>query len=166
MSATRDLIAAALTVRDVIQRGSVPEVYAAVKDLRELCARAMSDVPEADFGNVPVSAAEVPMPEPVGWANWYPKGAHVIFGLSIHEPREVLDREQVAKMSDVRTYGDAREAAGYARGLEARLSPEKMRIAAAGWREFDFVEGLAGEAAMIDRICSAIYAALRGEVKP
>jgi hypothetical protein len=41
MNATRDLIAAALTVRDVIQRGGVPEVYAAVKDLRELCARAM-----------------------------------------------------------------------------------------------------------------------------
>ena len=41
MTATQDLIAAALTVRDVMQRGSVPEVYSAVKDLRELCARAM-----------------------------------------------------------------------------------------------------------------------------
>ena len=124
----------------------------------------------------PVSEAEVSMPDAIGRLyfggvscgerdEWeFDADQGVCDG--INESATAESRQRAYLHRDVRAYGDAREAAGYARGLEVRLSPEKMRIAAAGWREFDFVEGLAGEAAMIDRICSAIYAALRGEVKP
>lgn len=52
--------------------------------------------------------AEVPMPEPVGTR---------------------FDGTRLLKEADVRTYGAAREAAGYARGLKAGRDAERYRIA-------------------------------------
>lgn len=112
---TQELIAASLTLADMDERVAEMPTQAAA-DVREACARAMAKTQKFSEG-----AAEVPMPEPVGWIGWIRHdeggGRHPMF--STYEPTAYEHRDQVAAMPDVRTYGDAREAAGYARGLEA-----------------------------------------------
>ena len=59
--------------------------------------------------------APVELPEPDGWLCWTCETNHVAF--CKYEPKAYPRREQAVRMSRVMQYGDAREAAGYARGL-------------------------------------------------
>jgi hypothetical protein len=92
MSATQELIAAALTAADELVNPQWPyfRSHAYISELsvtlREACARAM----------VQPDMAEVPMPDIAG---------------------ELFDGKRVCDEAKVRTYGDAREAAGYAAGV-------------------------------------------------
>lgn len=152
MSATRDLIAAALTAADKLDEFKYSDLQRAATTLREMCARAMVQPAAPDMG-------EVPMPQ--GYAE---------------HPSDYTGSIWIE--SQMRQYGDASEAAGYARGLaETGKDAERYR-----WlrRKFAIIgtdcgavfhalnlpspTHIAPDAAI--ELDAAIDAALRGDVKP
>ena len=119
MSATQDLIAAALRLTALAERNTDDrdEWQHSISEVREMCARAMVAQQRASDADMqvyqaiadgytrdtqPVSAAEVPMPEP-------------------DRMRTGTDGELYGDWTEYQMihYGDAREAAGYAAGLAA-----------------------------------------------
>lgn len=126
-----------------------------------------------------VGAAEVPMPEVHGWIGWIlhngEAGRHPMF--STYEPTAYESRDRVVALSDVRTYGDAREAAGYAAGVAAsgkdaeryRWLRERRRTGELDTHGIyigvDSPRFVGKWAISEDEADSEIDAALRGEVK-
>jgi len=125
MSATRDLIAAALTAADVFELSArFEDEKNAVEALREACTRTMTAQQRASDADMQVyqaiadgyardtqrvSAAEVPMPEPSHESVVLEDGLYKINSRMYDENK-------------MRTYGDDREAAGYARGLNVAIT--------------------------------------------
>ena len=183
---TQDLIAAALTLADIDEHvAEMPTTAAA--DVREMCARAISETQ-------PVS--EVPMPKPVA----YGFGNTAITG---HTNRLMMVRLDVplddqyagalwlplVLADEAHTYGiacrAAGEAAGYARGLrdavrDADIEALRLYVRAlckAVDSATDFIGTVAGGASWLDDVWAdhaaaldrarerIIQAALRGEVK-
>ena len=112
MSATQDLIAAALTAADELegqwQRKGWKPLKQAETNLREMCARAMVQPDMGETETYEVSAAEVQFPMP----------NKTLYGAD----RTVSGHFYTA--AKVRTYGERCRAAGYAAG-----------VAAVGWRD-------------------------------
>jgi len=179
MSATRDLIAAALTAADLME-GMIGESYRPVGQmLRELCARAMvqqaPDMAEVSIPDLeeedllaayhageesgyrrgrkaalqPVSEAEVPMPQ--GYSE---RPSDYTGGIWIE--------------SQMRQYGDAREAAGYAAGVAAggkNSADDCSTCHYAAPTRHEQCSGCEQNVTMFINYKRASWAALRGEVK-
>lgn len=131
-------------------------VEQAIAEIRQRM-QAMSAVPQ------PVGAAEVPMPEPIGWLYW--TGTRIGDGppaFCTYKPTAHSIREQVVLLSDVRTYGDAREAAGYVAGVAAGVAALVALKPQSGVNS----DGTAWLLPISRQDCVEAVAALRGEVKP
>jgi len=134
------------------------------------------NVARLEFAPQPVG--DVPMPDAVAYRHSNTHDLHDTF-----EEVQLADAESEAEPlllgSEVRTYGDAREAAGYAAGVAAGGKDAEryrwLRNSVAGWYvgpayethndaicEGEYLDLSAGGVALD----SAIDAALRGEVKP
>lgn len=72
---------------------------------------------EAYLRQQPVSAAEVPTPEPVGFIDRDDDNTWATLADNAYELSNLRIGSKVFAADQMRTYGDAREAAGYARGL-------------------------------------------------
>lgn len=121
-------------------------------DLGMLLVRAIAEI--RNLRQQPVSAAEVPMPEPVGFIdrdddNTWATLADNAYGLS-----NLRIGSKVFAADQMRTYGDtcraAGEAAGYARGLDKCIS---------------HINTIDDGDSPAYRHCQEALAALRGEVK-
>ena len=107
--------------------------------------------------------AEVPMPEEIGWVCW--NGTRIGDGpphFCTYEPTAHQLRERVTLLPAAISYGDAREAAGYARGLNERNAGDETLA-----MEIDIVMSDGGVTLTPGafRALSFVRAALRGEVK-
>ncbi len=143
-------------------------------DLGMLLVRAIAEIRK--LRGQPVSAAEVPLPEQAGWAVEM-HGACVLFannaekaaGRSPGAKTRVYTEAQALAM--MRTYGDAREAAGYAAGAAAGgKDAERYRwLRDKSVPPHNFYLSVPVEFADVrytsDQVDAAIDAALRGEVK-
>ena len=179
MNATQDLIAAALTAADELDEiNTIVHVGGAVaKQLRELCARAMVQPEMAETEAYEVSAAEVPMPEPVeqlaitryrpvpngmfGYKVVAGDGTRSVFEGTKSECTLIARKLTEAFLDGAHVAGDARESAGYARGL----AEGRERCAVEAWMYYmDTCKRKGIGPDVYPQWCCA--AALRGEVKP
>lgn len=128
----------------------------------------------------PVGAAEVPMPEPIGFIDSNDSETWATLTHNAHELAALRISSTVFHVSQMRTYGDAREAAGYARGLaEAGKDAERYLYLRNRDEQFVLTTGGLVRGCFIDSESEdgtlvlltgadaddAIDAALRGEVK-
>jgi hypothetical protein len=105
------------------------------------------------------------MPEPMGWLCW--TGTRIGDGppaFCTYEPPAHSIRERVVLLRDIRTYGDAREAAGYAAGVAAGGKDAERYRALRRGQKWSVINGI-GDSLRADELDAVIDAALRGEVK-
>lgn len=112
--------------------------------------------------------AEVPMPEPDGFKVTTPDGLTYFRSIPTTLPRHTV--APLIAMTQALSYGDAREAAGYARGLaEAGRDAERYRtVRFLATAERDPLPDYEGDTSSPDAFDASIdhaTAALRGEVK-
>ena len=113
----------------------------------------------------PISTADVPMPEPIGFIDSNDSETWATLTHNAHELAALRISSTVFHVSQMRTYGDAREAAGYAAGLRELLDCRTCRnyTRHSCIQTAQCVDGDGYRRAAPVRFWSAV---LRGEVKP
>ena len=157
----------------------------AAKEYAAMLAAAPAPDQFRDAAKMMAEPAEVPMPEPIGFIDSNDEETWATLTQNAHELATLKLRSTVFHVSQMRTYGDACEAAGYARGLrdavrDADIEALRLYVRAlckAVDAATDFAGTVAGgaswwddvwadHAAALDRARERIsQAALRGEVK-